>query len=258
MRPKLHEVYKDYWTPDYWKGYIEQDTPAKLYRNSRDFALISELLCPTDGEFILDAGCGYGRISKVILDSTSTAKVVGVDISSSMISYASNWLGSRFEGQLSDLQSLPFSDGIFNSVICNGVIMHVQDEKAVIQELTRVLQPGGRLVLSVNNLLSLFSLPTMFYTKIVKRGRMKQTFRSPRYYSKALLDAGIQVTKVAADTIFVVDIALPYLAKLGVNLPPRWVLPLIKFPDRFINNLTYLGYELYFLGIKEGADSSNS
>jgi len=257
VQPKLHQFYRDYWTPNYWREYIEQGSPAKLYKNSRDIALISELLCPTDGEFILDAGCGYGRISKVILDSTSTARVVGVDISSSMISYASNWLRSRFAGYLSDLQSLPFPNGVFDSIICNGVIMHVKDEKVVIQELARVLRPGGRLVLSVNNLLSPFSLPTILYTKVIKRGRIKQSFRTPWYYSKALLNAGIQVTKLAADTILVVDITLPYFRTLGVNLPPKWVLPLIKFPDRFVNNLTYLGYELYFLGIKEGADNIN-
>lgn len=255
MQPELHQFHKDYWTPDYWRDYLEQDSPVKSYKNSRDVALICEFLCPTDGEFILDAGCGYGRISKVILDSTSTAKVVGVDISPSMISYASDWLGSRFVGYLADLESLPFSNGTFDSVICNGVIMHVRNEKAVIQELSRVLRPHGRLILSVNNLLSPFSLPTILYTKVIKKGRIKQSFRTPWYYSKALANAGIRVTKIAADTILAVDVTPPSFRKLKVSLPPRQILPLLKFPDRFVNNtylLTYLGFELYYLGIKEG------
>lgn len=255
MHSRLYQFYKDYWTPDYWRDYIEQSSPAKLYKNSRDVTLISELLCPTDGERILDAGCGYGRIAKVILDSTSTAKVFGVDMSSSMISYASNWLAPRFEGYVANLESLPFPNEAFDSIICNAVIMHVKNEEAVIQELSRVLRPQGRLVLSINNLLSPFSLPTILYTKVIKRGRIKQSFRTPWYYSKALLNAGIQVTKVTADTILVVDITFPHFRRVGINLPPKWILPLLELPDRFVNHkylLTNLGYELYFLGIKEG------
>ena len=254
----MHQVYQQYWTPEVWKEYSESVSPAILHHNSRETGFVREIFRPVDGELICDAGCGYGRISKVMLDATSTTEVIGADISPSMIAYASSWLKSRFEGVVTDLERLPFPSGAFDAVICLGVIMYVRDEGAVIRELVRVLRPQGRLMLSIHNLLSPFSLPIIFNNQVLKKGQLKQSRRTPWYYFRLLSKAGISVTKVVADTIFSADMTLPYFRRKGeIYLPPQGAMPLLKFLDSLAGKtfLTYFGHELYLFGIKEGAQA---
>jgi ubiquinone/menaquinone biosynthesis C-methylase UbiE len=254
MKSDLHGFYRQYWTPEVWKEYIQASSPAILYHNSRETSFVREIFRPTDGELICDAGCGYGRVSKVMLESTLTAKIIGIDISPSMISYASDWLKDRFEGIVTDLELLPFSSELFDAIFCSGVIMYVQDEGAVIQELSRVLRPQGRIMLSVHNLLSPFSLPIIFNNRILKRGKLKQSRRTPWYYFRLLSKAGIKVTRVIADTIFSADMTLPYFRRRGSTyLPPQRAMPVLKLLDHLASRtfLTYFGHELYLFGIKE-------
>ena len=48
-----------------------------------------------------------------------------------------------------EITALPFSDGMFDLVAAFDVVEHVEDERKVFAELSRVLKPGGRLILSV-------------------------------------------------------------------------------------------------------------
>lgn len=48
-----------------------------------------------------------------------------------------------------DIQRLPFSDAVFDLIICSHVLEHVRDDMAAISEFHRVLKPGGRAILQV-------------------------------------------------------------------------------------------------------------
>jgi SAM-dependent methyltransferase len=48
-----------------------------------------------------------------------------------------------------DVCHLPFTDGYFDAVICSEVMEHIPDHRRALDELVRVLKPGGRLALSV-------------------------------------------------------------------------------------------------------------
>jgi len=50
---------------------------------------------------------------------------------------------------VADAQTLPFADSSFDKVMCTEVLEHVPDDVAALQELSRVLKPSGKLVLSV-------------------------------------------------------------------------------------------------------------
>jgi dolichol-phosphate mannosyltransferase len=87
---------------------------------------------------VLDVGCGSSRI---LLDRPET---VGVDILLRKLRFV-----RRMHARVSQasIAALPFRDAVFDTVVCSEVIEHVADEPAVLGELTRVLRPGGTLVL---------------------------------------------------------------------------------------------------------------
>lgn len=87
----------------------------------------------------LDVGCG----SSHILDGLG-ADGVGLDLS------AAKLRGARVFGRplvRATATALPFRDGAFSCVVCSQVLEHVAKGSPMLDELCRVLQPGGRLVL---------------------------------------------------------------------------------------------------------------
>jgi ubiquinone/menaquinone biosynthesis C-methylase UbiE len=88
---------------------------------------------------VLDVGCGSSRIIAGLPPGS-----VAVDILHRKLRYARKFdrplvRASGFE--------LPFADASFSCVLCSQVIEHVPKESPILDELCRVLRPGGRLVL---------------------------------------------------------------------------------------------------------------
>jgi dolichol-phosphate mannosyltransferase len=88
---------------------------------------------------VLDVGCGSSRIIGALRPDS-----VAVDILFRKLRYA-----RRFSRQLIHGSGfyLPFENGAFPCVLCSQVIEHVPKESPILDELERVLAPGGRLVL---------------------------------------------------------------------------------------------------------------
>jgi SAM-dependent methyltransferase len=88
---------------------------------------------------VLDVGCGSSRIIEALPPGS-----IALDILPNKLRYARRFsnrlvLGSAFH--------LPFADASFPCVLCSQVIEHVPMDSPVLSELTRVLAPGGSLVL---------------------------------------------------------------------------------------------------------------
>jgi dolichol-phosphate mannosyltransferase len=88
---------------------------------------------------VLDIGCGSSRIIGNLPPGS-----VAVDILQRKLRYA-----KRFNRMLVHASgfALPFRDGSFPCVLCSQVIEHVPKDSPILDELCRVLRPGGRLVL---------------------------------------------------------------------------------------------------------------
>jgi SAM-dependent methyltransferase len=102
---------------------------------------VLEWLDAKSGEYILDLGCGDGQLSKRIVDAG--ARVLGVDASAEMIAAArERWI----EAEHASAESLPFGDRVFDAVFSNAALHWMRNQDAMLDEVHRVLKPGGRFV----------------------------------------------------------------------------------------------------------------
>ena len=99
------------------------------------------------GKKVLDVGCGNGYVlSKYAAEG---ADVFGIDITQAGIDLCNKRFGySSLTGdfRVADAQSIPFPDDTFDCVCSMGVLHHVPDTQKAVDEIYRVLKPGGRLI----------------------------------------------------------------------------------------------------------------
>ncbi len=100
---------------------------------------------------VLDVGSGAGQISQHLLKyADHDAKIYCTDLSQPMLERARMRLkSSRPRFVTADIVQLPFPDSFFDGVTCGYVLEHLADPRPGLAELSRVLRPGGRMLLLV-------------------------------------------------------------------------------------------------------------
>lgn len=96
---------------------------------------------------VLDFGCGDGFFAQTIFDRSHYIDT-GLDIKESRINEAKDKTVYR-KLVTYDGKKIPFSDNHFNTIISNCVFEHLPDLTGNIQEMYRVLKPGGHLLTTV-------------------------------------------------------------------------------------------------------------
>jgi SAM-dependent methyltransferase len=97
---------------------------------------------------ILDDGCGIGTsVGKL---SQVAREVYGLDFEHERVAEGVKRLGRRCLICAAS-EHLPFPDGVFDLVLSNEVIEHVQDDRETLKEMARVTRPGGRIVIFCPN-----------------------------------------------------------------------------------------------------------
>ena len=116
---------------------------------------IAELFRGVDltGASVLNIGCGLGTMDRILARDHGAARVLGVDIEAHLIERAGaaaqrEGLADRVSFQLVAPGPLPFPDNRFDVVTSKDAIICIEDKRAVYAEATRVLKPGGRLIVS--------------------------------------------------------------------------------------------------------------
>jgi len=105
-------------------------------------------LVPKPGRATLDVGCGEGRVARDL--TTLGHRVEAIDISATLIesAKAADPSGHYLRG---DAAALPFADHAFDVAVAFNSLMDVDDMPGAVREIARVLEPGGRLCLSVTH-----------------------------------------------------------------------------------------------------------
>lgn len=99
---------------------------------------------------LLDAGCGSGNFLRLLSQREKLPNITAVDASTVMITKArKKCRNSKINWKQLDLNAaLPFEDSSFDRIVCTNVLFALQDPKRTVTELSRVLKPGGRIVLA--------------------------------------------------------------------------------------------------------------
>ncbi len=214
--------------------------------------LVLRLLGPGPGE-ALDAGMGPGRLCEELEGRGWT--VSGVDASGEMIAAACRRLPQAKDRFVqADIEALPFADASFDAVVATGVLEYADLSKGL-DELARVLRPGGRAVVSFPNTGALYAIwkINVFYPLVrsLKRllGRPERTLprgagpTPPRRFRQLLGAAGLEPESMEYASFLVVpspvESVVPRLsARLGQRFEGagprlgRWLATQIVYTGR--------------------------
>src|SRR5574341_1445023 len=121
-----------------------------------------------DGKNILEIGCGLGI--DTIKFAEKGAKVTGVDFAEKSIELArKNFSLHGVEGDLCVMngEKLEFDDNSFDVAYAHGVLQYTANDEKMIDEIFRILKPGGEAIIQVYNKYSwLYFMSKLFKTEL--------------------------------------------------------------------------------------------
>ena len=107
-----------------------------------------EMLRLSHGDIALDVACGPGNFTRSFAAVVGDGLVVGFDASQAMLDRAvRDTRSANVTYMRGDACALPFQDGSFDAVCCFAALYLVEDPMRALEEIIRVVAPGGRLAL---------------------------------------------------------------------------------------------------------------
>jgi ubiquinone/menaquinone biosynthesis C-methylase UbiE len=205
--------------------------------------LTLEEVNPGPGELILDVGCGKAIDGARLLEKG--AKVIGLEPSRVMIARAKEFL-SESNSQIVLAQGigedLPFKSHSFGKVMCKGALDHFFSPSKTMEEIARVLEPGGEMIISIANFDSLgFRLGKKLYpvTKLLSPSLDKErkpwepppdhTYKFDFAFLTSLVKQRFEIRKAKGISLL---FGLPLWGSFLSKFPHRVSFTILKLLDR--------------------------
>lgn len=152
MKQSDSAIFEQQQTVDSWDEDYYNPISNRYYDEA--IATMLRLMEPEPGATVLDAGCGPGVHSVRV--AGAGYRVCAIDVSKTMLQEARRraataGLASSIDFREEDLIRLTFPNHAFRYVFSWGVIIHIHDVEKALDELARVVAPGGKLALYVTN-----------------------------------------------------------------------------------------------------------
>ncbi len=137
-------IYERVWRP--LGGRLLMGAAGPDTRGERSIAL--EMLSLGGAELVLDVGCGPGNFTRTFARAASDGLVVGLDASRTMLARAvAETRADNVAYVLGDACALPFRDASFAAICCFAALYLIEHPLRAVDEIARVLAPGGRVAL---------------------------------------------------------------------------------------------------------------
>jgi SAM-dependent methyltransferase len=210
-----HRQVRDEWIQD------DEHDYGDPYRNEVEIPHFLAKLDARDGDLILDAACGKGRIALRLLRDRRVG-LVGLDYSlPALFGFRHRApAGSRLQLAKADMAHMPFPDRTFDRIMAIGLLPNVPSDEAadqIVKGLARLLKPGGTAILSVMNYS--WSAQRLGYPKA---GYFPNTNVFIRYYTPdefaARLSPHFQVRRIAPICAVVPKVSGAFLRLGGAGL----------------------------------------
>lgn len=189
-----------------WAKYDGIPKIVESYRFPRMRGRLLEWLKPEDADIILDVGCGAGFLIFGIkgLYPGKDICILGLDVVRNNIRIL---LDRKNKEQIECIfgivgygEELPISDDCIDIVLCSETLEHIYDKQKTIKEITRVLKPNGRLLISTPSKEVVRFWEYIFYLpRIAKRAIEGRSLKEkPRAYDKPVTKR--QLTNLLSDS----------------------------------------------------------
>jgi ubiquinone/menaquinone biosynthesis C-methylase UbiE len=192
---------------------------------------VLEFLNPQEGEMILDLGCGRGFYLRVLNDF-KPGFLYGADINYEFLhEAASGQSTSKTLYCQADVTFLPYRSESVDKILISENLEHVKNDMSVLQEIKRVLKPGGIVALTVPNRDYPFAWDPVnkiletFFRVSIKKGLWAGIWTEHlRLYSEEEIvekvqRAGFKVKEVKRLTHY----CIPFSHNLFYGIGPRWI-----------------------------------
>ena len=177
---------------------------------------------------VLDLGCGVGSFSALL--AARSMRVTCTDVSEGNVE-AVRRRHPELPAVRADATALPFDEDAFDAVVLMEVLEHVEDDRAALSELRRVVRDDGLLILSVPNLAAPAPLLERLPLRSVDaREGPEHHFRdgySPRELTGLLGESGFRIEAMlsvggAAYRLSADAVSLAHLVYRSVRRQPSW------------------------------------
>lgn len=184
---------------------------ASFLQEELDRALLSEVQW-RPGERVLDVGCANGSYLQAL--KAGMVSAVGIDISLASLHRAKD-AGAGLAVASGD--SLPFAGASFDTVLCHKTMYLFESPDTVIDEFSRVIRPGGRVVFSGSNTKSPYARSQALAISLSRNRRWSYGNRlSIRDWIQAFTRHGLHVRR-----IYSCNLTWPIIFRLN----DRWLVP---------------------------------
>lgn len=223
-----------------WSNLYDQDQEDMTnysFRIRRE--RVVELLDPIlrQGMRVLDVGCGTGIMAPIVLSKKTHYQ--GVDLSRNMIleakkrHFGTQTSEASVAFTVADVEGMPFPDAHYDVLLALGLLEYFEDPQRVVDEIVRVVKPGGSIIVSVPNVLCvdavasalvspILTTPMSYIRRLRGRDTQETKYSNHKYYpanlDRLFLSRGF---RKSGDIYYNLEAAAYPLRRLFPNLALR-------------------------------------
>lgn len=191
--------------------------------------IIRSWMDETPTSIACDVACGNGRFSRMM--SERSLRVYAVDLRFDALRFGvkrnQDHRNTKVVYVQGDVCELPFPKDGFDLLVCNSSLEHFQDDRTALQEMARVIEPGGYLIITVDAL-------NQKHITLTLREKHKHIAQVVNYYDsesliKKIRDAGFVPTRVV---YYLTSTISHFVSRWG--LAKKWSGPIYKLMAPFL------------------------